>query len=1511
MQLEQQQQQPPTPQTPKGRFFDLLLFDLNTKYALNLPIDSQDTAYQASSTREDEEFCVKNLRFLYWKLPRQDGQRGGGAECPVALERIIREFEDKVVDLRRKWVPKPRQEPDTLVVRQSGDTGSFLRTGGLLEARNETERTLFLKNLRDLLYPEAALAQEMIQMQQSCSSTTDTARTHASPSTTSYKVVVTPGRQQQQQRQQPKQSPSKRRLNQQQVFQTAPSSLPPPRCMPCNTSNCSPGSDSAPTPAASSTSSLSSPSSPFRHSRPNDDDGEFDDPDLDSSLLTLTDSIVDNNQPSPRKGKQRKIDGYFPIKNTGNTPTNNGSASASASYDGNGMPPPPKQPDFGVAKNRQQPTVNTFMRESKPNVLPPNRYSKSVARSMVTEDTSFSTTASSDITGFSLNGADRSSTVATTLTDDDFHTKSLEDVTEEELQTSSAAAFEALVTGMPEPEPEPELDPKELKVRELVRELEENGPLAKKGAFHSTLPLRHRYEAQRIANAREVPLAEALPRGALPCQSYDEFWKSLKGSNKSVVEKTKAGPWEMAVDQYQDTKTKTDDVVTLSGKLEWDEKSEPKFKLNPLRFERGYRFCRRFGSDRFLEVTFPVLQQVPQYYVKRGYDAGVVLRGIARWLATSNHYIAGRVWRGFFLEEVKKKKAEVKESKVYMFAVDGDDFLRTPHSISPAGESADRHTPMNVKSLINWHIPLAENLKQNDCKLFQRLPLGLSRTLPTVTLLAEETIAIESPPGKEIMNDGCALMSRSLAISIADHLGISTTPSCFQGRIAGAKGIWMVARDDNEFEAGDRNYWIQISRDSQLKIEPHPQDRRIRLDEEQLTFEVVSWSRPLHPANLNMQLLMILQHGGVRRDHLEDLIEREITQFYKEFTDIITRGSGVACRRWLQTVGYDESAKKRKTRRIDGFPASHMEQAILLLEHGFLPLQLPYLTFLFDSFLKEQLTKLDELKIRISQSTYAYCIADPYGILKEDEIHFAFSKSWEEHGYYGAELDEVDVLVGRLPAHKPCDVQRRRAVYKKELRHFRDVMVFPTTGDIPLASMLSGGDYDGDEPWICWDPNIVNAFRNTEFRKDDFTPSSELGLVSHSTSMKEYDKHPSGFDDFLAKMFGFSSIPSQLGLCTVQHEKLCYAKNRIDSAQAMKLADLLGNLVDAPKAGLELTPTRWRDLRTQFGLNGLQEPAYKARSFNDSRDSSFRDSFRGSSSATQQPNMDNIIDYLRFKVIEKQCERIKLDFSRLCKVEERPAVDTDLLAVWTAVWDEGITELRAGRPALKDALLSIQGAVKQTHTTWLREIGSRPGRSPYHEMIDRATELLEEVRPPQLPPSTPEAGSGSRSGSESGSDAQSAPDSALRAWVDTWKRSEESWVALRASCAYKSNGQKFPWYAAGPTLCLIKAKAVAAASGTPFRAVVWDVYRSLRVHGKAARRLEEEALRGAEDGAEESGSEDEEDVVTMLATNNDEDDDVFVDAREDGGAGDESEGDGGDTEPETDYGEDDWVAYAC
>lgn len=91
-------------------------------------------------------------------------------------------------------------------------------------------------------------------------------------------------------------------------------------------------------------------------------------------------------------------------------------------------------------------------------------------------------------------------------------------------------------------------------------------------------------------------------------------------------------------------------------------------------------------------------------------------------------------------------------------------------------------------------------------------------------------------------------------------LGMDHTPSVYQGRIAGAKGIWMVDSLEEKPRLTPRNFWIEIN-DSQLKFEGHANDA-LYPDEERIKFEVNDYSRRLTPGALNFQLMPILAARG-------------------------------------------------------------------------------------------------------------------------------------------------------------------------------------------------------------------------------------------------------------------------------------------------------------------------------------------------------------------------------------------------------------------------------------------------------------------------------------------------------------------------------------------------------------------------------------------------------------------------------------------------------------------------
>jgi hypothetical protein len=709
---------------------------------------------------------------------------------------------------------------------------------------------------------------------------------------------------------------------------------------------------------------------------------------------------------------------------------------------------------------------------------------------------------------------------------------------------------------------------------------------------------------------------------------------------------------------------------------------------------------------------------------------------------------------------------------------------------------------MTIEQLLDWHIPRGANLEQSDCKLFNRIGLGLSKTWATVVLRPNEILPLPNEPDRLVMNDGCTLMSRALAREICAHLGLDEiTPSCFQGRIAGAKGLWMVDRHNSTIHAGERDFWIQVS-DSQLKIKPHPFYTLGVTDNEKLTFEVTNWSKPLHPVELNMQLLNILEQGGQVRQHVAQIMRQAIRDIYDEFATVIKKDSIALARTLVQKLRPQPDAgfSRNSFRSVDEWILDNTESIIRYLEAGFSPREFGPLRDCLRRCLTDTLNRyVDELHIPISLSTYAYCIADPYGVLAEDEVHFGFSSQWKDPEFEDAMLDGIDVLVGRLPAHHASDIQKRRAVWKHELRHFKDVIVFPSCGDIPLAHLLSGGDYDGDKPWICWDERIVGNFINSGHPVDERKPDF-FGLIKHARPMRQVNST----EDLLEGTFKFNLMMSNLGLCTVEHERIIYDEaESIKAPAAQELAMLLSHLVDSRKAGLQLPDIAWQQYRKQISPRQRSTPAY--------RDPGAK---RGKAS--------NIIDFLKFEVAQEEKEQVLTQYSQLCQALAGGEIrDQALLRPWKTVWGRAESEKSSdGNRDLYDALIDIEQRATKAKEKWS---AFRLGDRSFASLVQFAANVIEEISPPVFdhPLST------------------------------TWCNSEHEWGRLKASVLYKrhwASKSKFVWYAVGESLCQLKTE------NEPSRLVRDTIYYTMKVSSKVARRQASAEVDGDVENNEEHES---------------------------------------------------------
>ena len=66
------------------------------------------------------------------------------------------------------------------------------------------------------------------------------------------------------------------------------------------------------------------------------------------------------------------------------------------------------------------------------------------------------------------------------------------------------------------------------------------------------------------------------------------------------------------------------------------------------------------------------------------------------------------------------------------------------------------------------------------------------------------------------------------------------------------------------------------------------------------------------------------------------------------------------------------------------------------------------------------------MRIGVGRSTILLMIADPLAVLEEGEVHVGFSNSFidPKSNFQDTLLNNLDLLVARLPAHLPSDIQK-------------------------------------------------------------------------------------------------------------------------------------------------------------------------------------------------------------------------------------------------------------------------------------------------------------------------------------------------------------------------------------------------------------------------------------------------------------------------------------------------------
>ncbi|RFN44855.1 hypothetical protein FIE12Z_10956 [Fusarium flagelliforme] len=715
-----------------------------------------------------------------------------------------------------------------------------------------------------------------------------------------------------------------------------------------------------------------------------------------------------------------------------------------------------------------------------------------------------------------------------------------------------------------------------------------------------------------------------------------------------------------------------------------------KLKLQPPRLELGHRLARRFGADRFMEIIMPspTSRDAPEAIKKDEQGADKVIR----WLNDNLHYFLGRFWAPFYNREAKKsikdpkpphKPLTIMQERVYFFATDGNNF-RLPESQFPPLEEAVSlayRTKMRRSDLLNWAVNIEENAEQAVSKLFSRLALSLSKTCPTVVLESHQfrhrdtMLGFHKPMSdnekeeQNDMGDGIARMSRSFARKVATHLGLLETPCAFQARIGSAKGMWIV---DVEDDGLDDDIWI----------ETYPSQRKWICGFEDIhhrTFEVREWSRELKSASLNTQFIPVLEAQAPIPSEMRNIIANHLANGLQEEIggQLAAMTHPTNLRGWSHR-GFDRLTLGQVPFQ-GGLPERDENIISYMLDAGFDATKCRFLRDLVWNNQKRQAEQLKaKMNIKIPRSTYAFMVVDFTGTLEEGEVQLAFSSKFQAEGESDTLLDDIDILVARAPAHFVSDVQKVRAVFRPNLKRFKDVIVFSSKGKSPLADMLSGGDYDGDQAWICWDPDVVRNFSNAEKPTEPDLIGQGYLRKSNPSFQSLLETTPdleSACTDFLRSAISFNMQPTFLGIATKFKEKLCYYEGGVKTDNAVALSTLVALLVDQAKQGLLFSRGDYDRLKRDMQMCG-KDPEYE------NERSSERNYKRKDGSI-------HILDFLKFVVAEDTVGNALKQFYDALHVPSVQAWDTDLARLFNEYNDQKKTSKTIAR-LMQDLVAQVE-----------------------------------------------------------------------------------------------------------------------------------------------------------------------------------------------------------------------------
>ncbi|KAH7103640.1 RNA dependent RNA polymerase-domain-containing protein [Auriculariales sp. MPI-PUGE-AT-0066] len=553
---------------------------------------------------------------------------------------------------------------------------------------------------------------------------------------------------------------------------------------------------------------------------------------------------------------------------------------------------------------------------------------------------------------------------------------------------------------------------------------------------------------------------------------------------------------------------------------------------------------------------------------------------------------------------------------------------------------------MPIRRLLNHLNPILLNKDQKVSKWRARIQIFLSVTVPVLEFAPENILFLEdiyagnnnasTAEAHQTMTDGCSLINLAAVNAFVMLMKWKNggdwkrNPIAFQGRIAGAKGVWAINEMDQSKEP---KIWIRRSQ-RKVVFGNLVYDGADDLKRDRVIFNLVRPARSRSSVNISGQAVTVLVANQVPVDAIKVLqtaMFEKINEPYQlmdaeEDLGRLARTVNVDCGVNALLIARDEAAASRAKsggrlledfeledfRDEDAYVAraeengdtdSEDDEANEDTERSATEILVPadssspssqkvacvtigekvYRMLLAGISPKTYKPLRDDLwvirkrlmeracvkgQVNVPHSIEAMIIPDPLGVLEEGQCHFISSS-----GFLNTDDQIAFELVGsalilRNPLRLSTDIRRTEFIKHDKLKGYVDVVVVSIKGVRSLASMLSGGDYDGDTVTVLYSRLLTGYFKNsTKLDVMDLSKDLDDELFESAThNLAEVVTRGDSFSELLDVLHSGCNDKDRVGILSGFHDIAAYVYG-LDDPRSVKIAHAFNGELDGSKSG--------------------------------------------------------------------------------------------------------------------------------------------------------------------------------------------------------------------------------------------------------------------------------------------------------------------------------------------------------